>query len=170
MREILCASTLRFALLAKERTRIMKGQCSERLIVVAIVFLLVSAADVFGESDPSKSFPELAPGWISASLRTDIAARAQHARSRAMLVADAKFNRDPAPQPQSQPTPGNRSMRRKVLGSIVGATAGFFAGAYLGAWIDGECGGCDDPGLKGALIGAPVGAVAGGILGYKFIF
>jgi hypothetical protein len=170
VREILCASTLRFALLAKERTRIMKGQCFEKLIVAAAVFLLVSAADMFGESGPSKSFLELAPGGISASLRTDIAVRAQHARSRAMLVADATFNRDPAPQPQSQPTPRKRSIQRKVLGSIVGATAGFFAGGYLGAWIDGECGGCDDPGLKGFLIGAPVGAVAGGILGYKFIF
>jgi hypothetical protein len=52
----------------------------------------------------------------------------------------------------------------------VGATAGFFAGGYLGAAIDGDCGGCDDPGLKGALIGAPIGAVAGGILGGKFLF
>jgi hypothetical protein len=148
----------------------MKGQCFERLIVAATVFLLVSAADVFGQSGPSKSFLELTPSGISASLRTDIAVRAQHARSRAILIADARFKRDPAPQPQSQPTPRNRSIRRKVLGSIVGATAGFFTGGYLGAWIDGDCGGCDDPGLKGALIGAPVGAVAGGILGYKFIF
>ena len=148
----------------------MKGQCFERLIVAAAVFLLVSTADVFGESGPSKSFPELAPGEISASLRTDLAERAQQARSRVMLVADARFNRHPAPQPQSQPAPRNRSTQRKILGTIVGATAGFFAGGYLGAWIDGECGGCDDPGLKGALIGAPVGAVAGGILGYKFIF
>lgn len=57
------------------------------------------------------------------------------------------------------------SVGRKILGAAIGATAGFFAGGYLGAAIDGDCGGCDDPGLKGALIGAPVGAVAGGILG-----
>ncbi len=36
--------------------------------------------------------------------------------------------------------------------------------------IDGDCGGCDDPGLKGALIGAPIGAAAGGILGAMFLF
>jgi hypothetical protein len=148
----------------------MKGRCFKRLIVAAAVFLLVSVDDMYGESGPSKSFLELRPRGISTSLRTDISVRAQHARPRAMLVADARFNPDTAPQPQSQPTPGNRSIQRKILGSIVGATAGFFAGAYLGAWIDGECGGCDDPGLKGALIGAPVGAVAGGIVGYKFIF
>jgi hypothetical protein len=57
------------------------------------------------------------------------------------------------------------SVGRKILGAAIGATAGFFAGGYLGAAIDGDCGGCDDPGLKGALIGAPVGAVTGGILG-----
>jgi len=148
----------------------MKGQCFERSIVAAAIFLVVSAAHAFGESGPSKSFLELAPGGIGASLRTDTAVRVQHARWRAMLVADARLNRDPAPQPQSQTAPRNRSIKRKVLGSIVGATAGFFAGGYLGAWIDGDCGGCDDPGLKGALIGAPVGAVAGGIVGYKFIF
>ncbi len=57
------------------------------------------------------------------------------------------------------------SVGRKILGGAIGATAGFFAGGYLGAAIDGDCGGCDDPGLKGALIGAPIGAVTGGILG-----
>jgi hypothetical protein len=57
-----------------------------------------------------------------------------------------------------------------VAGAAVGAVGGFFAGGYLGAIIDGDCGGCDDPGLKGALIGAPIGAAAGGILGGKFLF
>jgi hypothetical protein len=112
----------------------------------------------------------LAEDGVSASLRNYIAIRAQEERARAILVADATFHRHWTPQPQSRPAPKVRSIQRKVLGSIVGAAAGFFAGGYLGAWIDGECGGCDDPGLKGALIGAPVGAVAGGILGYKFIF
>ena len=59
-------------------------------------------------------------------------------------------------------------MGRKILGGALGAFGGFFAGGYLGAMIDGECGGCDDPGLKGAVIGAPIGAVVGGILGAKF--
>ena len=57
------------------------------------------------------------------------------------------------------------SVGRKLLGGAIGATAGFFAGGYHGAAIDGDCGGCDDPGFKGALIGAPIGAVTGGILG-----
>jgi hypothetical protein len=63
-----------------------------------------------------------------------------------------------------------RSLGRRILGGAVGAVGGFFAGGYLGAMIDGECGGCDDPGLKGALIGAPIGAAAGGILGAMFLF
>jgi hypothetical protein len=55
----------------------------------------------------------------------------------------------------------------KIFFSALGATAGFFGGGMLGARIDGPCGGCDDPGLMGALIGAPIGAVVGGIVGWK---
>jgi hypothetical protein len=61
-----------------------------------------------------------------------------------------------------------RSAGRKIAGGVIGGVGGFFAGGYLGAAIDGECGGCDDPGLMGALIGAPIGAVVGAILGVKF--
>jgi len=68
---------------------------------------------------------------------------------------------------QAQPS-SRRSVGRKIRGGALGAVGGFFAGGYLGAWIDGDCGGCDDPGLKGAVIGAPIGAVVGGILGAKF--
>ena len=68
---------------------------------------------------------------------------------------------------QAQPS-SRRSVGRKILGGALGAFGGFFAGGYIGARIDGDCGGCDDPGLKGAVIGAPIGAVVGGILGAKF--
>lgn len=61
-----------------------------------------------------------------------------------------------------------RSTTRKVVGAALAGTAGFFAGGYLGAVIDGDCGGCDDPGLKGALIGAPIGAAVGVVLGALF--
>jgi hypothetical protein len=60
-----------------------------------------------------------------------------------------------------------RSVGRKIAGGVIGGVGGFFAGAYLGAAIDGDCGGCDDPGFKGFLIGAPIGAVVGAILGVK---
>ena len=63
-----------------------------------------------------------------------------------------------------------RGPGRIVAGAAVGAVGGFFAGGVLGAKIDGDCGGCDDPGFKGAIIGAPIGAAAGGILGGKFLF
>jgi hypothetical protein len=68
------------------------------------------------------------------------------------------------------PRDNRRSVTRIVLGAAAGAAGGFFAGAYLGAAIDGDCGGCDDPGFKGFLIGAPIGAVAGGIAGGKWLF
>jgi hypothetical protein len=71
---------------------------------------------------------------------------------------------------QARKSTRERSVGRRILGGAVGAVGGFFAGGYLGAIIDGDCGGCDDPGFKGALIGAPIGAAAGGILGAMFLF
>jgi hypothetical protein len=59
---------------------------------------------------------------------------------------------------------------RRIAGAAVGAVGGAFAGGYLGAAIDGDCGGCDDPGFKGFLIGFPVGGVVGGVLGGLFLF
>jgi hypothetical protein len=57
---------------------------------------------------------------------------------------------------------------RRVVWTSIGAVGGFFAGAYLGAWIENAASpcGCDDPGLKGALIGMPIGAIAGGVTGF----
>ena len=101
-----------------------------------------------------------------------VAARAEGPLARAVrtyvATAAPELSR-PAAQQQARMA-RRRGPGRIVAGAAVGATAGFFAGGYLGSWIDGDCGGCDDPGLKGALIGAPVGAVAGGILGGKFLF
>jgi hypothetical protein len=65
------------------------------------------------------------------------------------------------------PAKRKRSIGRQIAGGVLGTAAGLFAGAYLGAAIDGECG-CDDPGLRGAILGAPIGAIVGGILGAKF--
>ena len=73
--------------------------------------------------------------------------------------------------PQSgaqKPAGRQRSIGRKIAGGAIGGVGGFFAGGYLGAAIDGDCGGCDDPGFLGALIGAPIGAAIGAILGVKF--
>jgi hypothetical protein len=97
-----------------------------------------------------------AEGPIARAARAHVAAqRPQLARVTAQLSQGRQRRRGPG---------------RIVAGAALGAVGGFFAGGYLGAAIDGDCGGCDDPGLKGALIGAPVGAVAGGILGGKFLF
>jgi hypothetical protein len=104
----------------------------------------------------------IAPATASAEGPIARAARA-YVASHAPEVARA-----PAPGPQGRQR--RRGPGRIVAGAAVGAVGGFFAGGYLGAAIDGDCGGCDDPGLKGALIGAPIGALAGGILGGKFLF
>ena len=66
--------------------------------------------------------------------------------------------------------PKSRRVGRAIAGAAVGAVGGAFAGGYLGAAIDGDCGGCDDPGFKGFLIGFPVGGVVGGVLGGLFLF
>ena len=63
-----------------------------------------------------------------------------------------------------------RGVGKRILGGLVGGTAGFFAGGYAGAAIDGDCGGCDDPGLKGALIGMPIGAAIGAWAGQRWLF
>jgi hypothetical protein len=85
-------------------------------------------------------------------------------------VSPLQLDRLAAQEQQRPATPRRRGPGRIVAGAAVGAVGGFFAGGYLGAIIDGDCGGCDDPGLKGALIGAPIGATVGGILGGKFLF
>jgi hypothetical protein len=89
------------------------------------------------------------------------------------LAAISQVSSHSGVSPARQPSVSGRQERsvgRIILGAAVGATGGFFAGGYIGAKIDGDCGGCDDPGFKGALIGAPIGAVVGGILGGKFLF
>ena len=79
-----------------------------------------------------------------------------------------------SPQPPMHPVRLNRPRRsralRAVLGGAVGAVGGALAGGYLGAKSEGDCGGCDDPGLKGFLIGFPVGGIVGGVLGAKHLF
>jgi len=88
----------------------------------------------------------------------------EHARKAALESAPSSQG----PVTRAQAPPRQRSTTRKIVGALLGGTAGFFAGGYLGATIDGDCGGCDDPGLMGAIIGAPIGAAVGGILGAVF--
>jgi hypothetical protein len=74
--------------------------------------------------------------------------------------------------PRPFATPRHRassaSTRQRVIWTSVGAAAGFFAGGAIGASIENAVSpcGCDDPGLKGALIGMPIGAVLGGVTGW----
>ena len=134
-------------------------------LAVAVVTALcmldgVASAEVAGASPVTQVLPR-------AAVSREQAHAARRSIHEAVATLDysriaAKAAKRPALQASSS---RKSSVGRKILGAAIGATAGFFAGGYLGAAIDGDCGGCDDPGLKGALIGAPVGAVAGGILG-----
>jgi hypothetical protein len=89
------------------------------------------------------------------------------ANPRAPNVAARRARMNVAPQPVAA---RRRGVGRMILGGVIGGVGGFFAGGYLGAAIEGDGCGCDDPGLKGALIGAPIGAAAGAILGARFLF
>ena len=101
-----------------------------------------------------------------ALIGTDAAAEPQNIRqslkrhAEAAMVTEAPAMRTMAQAPRKQ-----SSAWSKLAFGAIGGVAGFFAGGYLGAAIDGDCGGCDDPGLKGALIGAPIGAAVGATLG-----
>ena len=60
--------------------------------------------------------------------------------------------------------PPRLSTPKRVVLTALAGFGGFYAGGVIGAAIDGECGGCDDPGLKGALIGMPIGTAAAAIV------
>jgi hypothetical protein len=68
---------------------------------------------------------------------------------------------------QSAPSRDGGILARKIVFASILGFAGFIGGGKIGAQIDGDCGGCDDPGLKGALIGAPIGATMGAIVGWQ---
>jgi hypothetical protein len=124
---------------------------------LTLLLLIVLTAGASAQGLTAVSLRRAAPGPI---------ARA----ARAHAVSPLQLDRLAAQEQQRPATPRRRGPGRIVAGAAVGAVGGFFAGGYLGAIIDGDCGGCDDPGLKGALIGAPIGATVGGILGGKFLF
>jgi hypothetical protein len=85
-------------------------------------------------------------------------------------IASAQQGMAPAQRSfaEARQSAGSASTGRRVLWTAIGAVGGFFAGAYLGSAIENAVApcGCDDPGLKGALIGMPIGALAGGVTGF----
>ena len=128
-------------------------------VIVLILLVLLPVSSV--AQTPGRAAASLAAHTpISTSVRVQALSKMQLDR----LAARSRSQQRP---PQSE---RRRSTGRIVLGAAVGATAGFFAGGYLGAAIDGDCGGCDDPGFKGFLIGFPVGGVVGGVLGGLYLF
>ena len=132
-------------------------------VAVALAALMTwpagAAAQAPEGDQPRVTFSD--PKTLSVFVEQSVTQQTMEVRSKSL-----KANATGAQSPSSR----ERSVTKRIIGGAVGATAGFFAGGYLGAWIDGDCGGCDDPGLKGALIGAPIGAAVGGILGALFLF
>ena len=127
---------------------------------------LATVSNVHAQSASERVLTPISRGSFSAAPSSDLP-RTPRAPSIRRSLERLDYKSLTLKEVQPQP-PSRRSVGRKILGGALGAVGGFFAGGYLGAAIDGDCGGCDDPGLKGAVIGAPIGAVVGGILGAKF--
>ena len=83
-------------------------------------------------------------------------------------IANVRFDDAPIVASRKEDPPaaqgGNgMSTPMRALWTIAAGFGGFYAGGVIGARIEGGCNGCDDPGLKGALIGAPIGAATAAI-------
>jgi hypothetical protein len=139
--------------------------------------MMASAALMAMLAGPAPAVAEPTGGPIAAAVArlsfppgTGAAAGEREAPTPYGAIARARTARQPvAGDPPVTRSRGKR-VGRAIAGAAVGAVGGAFAGGYLGAAIDGDCGGCDDPGLKGFLIGFPVGGVVGGVLGGFYLF
>ena len=127
---------------------------------------LVTARDVHAQTTSERVLTPISRGSVPAAPRADLSGSPKTGSIRRSLER-LDYKSLTLEEVQAQP-PRRRPVGRKILGGALGAVGGFFAGGYIGAKIDGDCGGCDDPGFLGAVIGAPIGAVVGGILGAKF--
>ena len=125
--------------------------------IVAVMLASALALTSVAQADPvhpvAATFASPKPLGEGGPIRDSLA--------RLTLTAPAEARVQSAPQRD-----GEQLVKRIVFASILGF-AGFLAGGKIGARIDGDCGGCDDPGLKGALIGAPIGGTIGAIVGWK---
>lgn len=106
-----------------------------------------------------------APAWAQA--RAEGAAPIDPVAFRAS-IANASFDNPDASRvtlsrQQAAGTSDKMGTGWRVLVTALAGMGGFYAGGAIGARIEGPCGGCDDPGFKGAIIGAPIGAAAAAI-------
>lgn len=137
---------------------------SKHFVVLALVLVaLAPAARAFGQ-DRQAAFER---PTMSATLPPTGPLRTAIDRIRFDAVGDhpdVRTSRSSSSATQATRRPS--ILGRVVLASVAG-TIGFVGGGILGARIEGPCGGCDDPGFKGAVIGAPIGAVVGAVAGWK---
>ena len=140
-----------------------------RAMVLSVAVALagvVTARDVHAQTTSERVLTPVSRGSFPAAPQAEVPGLPQPGSIRRSLER-LDYKSLTLEEVQAQP-PCRRPVGRKILGGALGAVGGFFAGGYIGAKIDGDCGGCDDPGFLGAVIGAPIGAVVGGILGAKF--
>jgi hypothetical protein len=139
-------------------------------MMAGAALMAMLAAPASAAAEPTGGPITAAVARLSFSPETGAAAGGRDAPTPYGDIAGARTARQPmAGDPQPTRSRGKR-VGRAIAGAAVGAVGGAFAGGYLGAAIDGDCGGCDDPGLKGFLIGFPVGGVVGGLLGGFYLF
>ena len=105
---------------------------------------------------------------LLAQTPTDNAAATDVSAFRAS-IANVRFAPPARPPLTSVSRPGRvarerMSIPKRIVLTAVAGFGGLYAGGIIGARIDGECGGCDDPGMKGALIGMPIGAASAAIV------
>ena len=113
---------------------------------ILLALCLSVSAPVFAQSNPAQPIDLSAFRASVAAVRFDSPTEARSSSSSMARVPRREM-----------------SMGKRVLWTSVAGLGGFFAGGYIGAAIDGDCGGCDDPGFKGFLIGLPIGTAAAAI-------
>lgn len=151
-----------------------RTKCLTMALASIAAGVMLSSGNAYAQAADGLAVPVESIDVGAAQLPAPFAASAEMGESLRQSVASYGerthlLQREPSQINQTM-QPRSRSKWRAFWGGAVGATAGFFAGGYLGAAIDGDCGGCDDPGFKGALIGAPIGAALGGIAGALWLF
>lgn len=132
------------------------------LIAGMIVAGLAPAPQAFAQQRDVATRSALSASQLSRPIAAAIEQVQFDARDHRRTTTDAGRATTSAAQSQRR-----GSVWGRVLLAGIGGTMGFYSGGVIGARIEGPCGGCDDPGLKGALIGAPIGAVVGAIAGWK---
>jgi hypothetical protein len=141
----------------------IEGGFMKRFVsTVLFVFIAAGSLTVRAQERGAPAVPATHVAIASRPDRTALGAAAIKEHFDRWIHTEAASRSESLPRRQEHRM-GTGTRALIIAGSAV---AGFFAGGTLGHKIENTfapCG-CDDPGLKGALIGAPIGAIAGGVV------